>query len=338
MANRKASKLVVATPANVKPPFFYSIDIVGRCNLSCASCPQGNNAVRLEKHFMSPVMLHSILDKATSEAVVFGVGLFNWGEPFTHPKLPELVNVVNSFGLLCYLSSNLNSIPRLSEVLAEEPHSIRISCSGFTQEIYSKTHCKGDIEKVKANMRLLSQLRRPKTNVHVLWHRYEHNAHEEYLMREFAESLGFEFKPIEAYYMPLESVLDIWDRKAPLPEINGNLHTGLMEHRRLCAGRQMECRNQTQEITIDALGRVQLCCGVYDPSRFTLCNYLETPLRDIQAMRFSHSFCDRCIASGGHVYVAGYSHRSEGMVRHAAKKVYRKIAPLVPNSVLRMVL
>lgn len=284
---------------------------------------------------MSPHMLSEILAKANSEAVVFGVGLFNWGEPFTHPKLTELVRVVNEADCLCYLSSNLNSVPRLAEVLAEQPHSLRISCSGFTQQVYSKTHKQGDIEKVKKNMELVSRFNRG-TNVHMLWHRYEHNAHEEYLMREYCEQLGFEFKPIEAYYMPLETVLDVWDRNQPLPEMNGNLHTGLMEHKRLCAGRTMECRNQTQEITIDAMGRVQLCCGVYDSNRFTVCKYLETPLRDIQALRFSHSFCGRCIASGGHVYVAGYSHGNEGVVRHAAKKVYRKVAPLVPKSVLQM--
>jgi len=321
----------------MRPPFFFNIDIVGRCNLACTTCPQGNDAHRLPKHFMTPEMLSGILAKANSESVVFGVGLFNWGEPFTHPKLSELVKVVNDNDCLCYLSSNLNSVPRLYEVLAEEPHSLRISCSGFTQEVYSKTHNQGDIEKVKRNMELLARYNR-QTNVHLLWHRYKHNAHEEYLMREYCEQLGFEFRPTEAYYMPLETVLDIWDGAKPLPAINDNLHTGLWQHKHLCAGRKMECRNQTQEITIDALGRVQLCCGVYDSNKFTVCNYLETPLRDIQALRFSHNFCSRCIGSGGHIYVAGFSHRNESVVRHAAKKVYRKIAPLVPNAVLKMVL
>lgn len=319
----------------MKKPFFFNIDIAGRCNLSCPSCPQGNDPVRLEKHFIEHELLNDILTKATNEAVVFGCGLFNWAEPFTHPKLPELVKLVNDHDLLCYLSSNLNAVPRLAEVLAEEPHSIRISCSGFTQEVYSKTHKDGNINKVKANMRLLSQLRTPKTKVHVLWHHYRHNGCDTQLMRDFCEELGFEFRAVGAYYMPLETVLDIWDEKLPMPSLNDNLHTGLMEHKRLCAGRKMECRNQTQEITIDALGRVQLCCGVYDANKFTICNYLDTPLRDIQALRFSHSFCNRCIRNGGHIYISGHSHSNESMVRHAAKKIYRKIAPIVPKSVLR---
>ena len=283
-------------------------------------------------------MLDKVLLKATSEAVVFGVGLFNWGEPFTHPTLDEMVKVVHDYDLLCYLSSNLNSVNRLKEVLQQEPHSLRISCSGFTQEIYSRTHARGDISKVKEHMRKVSLLRSEKTKVHMLWHQYRHNAAEEPLMREFCEGLGFDFITVPAYYMPLESVLDIWSGAQPLPAIDSNLYTGLMEHKRLCANRSMPCRSQTQEITIDALGRVQLCCGVYDSSKFTLCDFLSTPLQNIQTLRFDHSFCSTCIRNGGHVYVSGHSHRGESLARKSAKAVYRRIAPMVPASVLRMVL
>lgn len=320
----------------MKPAFFFSIDIVGRCNLACPSCPQGNAPVRLAKNVMSAEMLDRVLSKAKGEATVFGVGLFNWGEPFTHPDLPAMVRTVNEHKLLCYLSTNLNSDRNLARVLKEEPHSIRISCSGFTQEVYERTHKGGDIERVKQNLARLRLLKSGRTNVHLLWHQYKHNAHEETRMRRFCESLGIEFRTVQAYLMPLETVLDGWDHWAVWDkDIYENLLTPMDEHKRLVAGRVMACRNQTQEITIDAGGQVQLCCGVYDPARFTVCDYLSTPLERIQAARFNHNFCSRCLRAGGHVYVAGYSHSDPGVVRNAAKAVYRKIAPMVPRAVLR---
>jgi MoaA/NifB/PqqE/SkfB family radical SAM enzyme len=286
---------------------------------------------------MQSHVLHQILMKAEQEAVVFGVDLFNWGEPFTHPDLPAMVRMVNSMGMMCNLSTNLNSDRNLSGVLAEEPHSIRISCSGFTQGIYGRTHTKGDIERVKLNMVEMAYRRTKKTRVYMLWHQYHHNWHEEPMMRAFCQQLGFEFETVPAYYMPLETVLDVWEGKQALPALDENLLTGLMEHKRLCGGRKMACRNQTQEITIDAAGMVQLCCGVYDSNKFTLCRYLDVALEDIQHARFNHSFCGRCANAGGHIYVTGYSHDDPGMVRSAAKAVYRRVAPFVPKAVLKAV-
>lgn len=322
----------------MKQPFFYSIDIVGRCNLVCPSCPQGNQDFRLDKVFMEPSLLNAILAKAKSEARVFGVGLFNWGEPFTHPNLAEMIKIVNSHKLLCYLSTNLNSSSNLKKVMAAAPHHIRISCSGYSQSVYSKTHRQGDILKVRENMLKMADLRHSDTQVYMLWHQYKHNQHEQAVMEQFCKSLGFKFRTVPAYYMPLETVLDIWSYKEPLPSIDENLLTGLLTHKILCQDRTMPCRNQTQEITIDALGQVQLCCGVYDPSKFTLCDYLNTSIERIQHIRFNHSFCDRCIRDGGHIYVTGHSYTDESLVRNLAKKVFPYVAPIVPKKVLAKLL
>jgi molybdenum cofactor biosynthesis enzyme MoaA len=300
--------------------------------------------VKLARDVMSQELLERILRKAKAEACVFGVGLFNWTEPFLHPDLPAMVRTVNDLGLLCHLSTNLNSDRNLREVLDAVPHEIRISCSGFTQEVYARTHTGGDIERVKWNMSQVAMWRNPATKVHLLWHQYKHNAREEAAMRHFCNALEIEFRTVEAYLMPLEKVLARWGEKSeglPLSgtksEVEELLLTSVQEHKGLCAGRKMPCRNQTQEITIDARGMVQLCCGVYDPEKFTVCEYLSTPIERIQAARVTHDFCSGCLRSGGHVYVAGYSHSDPSVVRNAAKAVYRQIAPWVPRALLRRV-
>ncbi len=301
----------------MKPIFFYNIDVISACNLACPSCPQGNSE-RLPKGLMAPELLIDILEKATRESRVSGVGLFNWTEPLLHPKIATLVEIVHSFGHLCYLSTNLNYFKTLPDVLKREPHSIRISCSGFTQKTYERTHKGGNIDRVKENMIKLSALRSHKTDVHMLWHSYRDNALEALEMEQFCKMLGFKFIPIDAFYMPLEKVLDVWNKRQPAPPINDLLLTSLDRHKSLCANRVETCRLQTRQMAIDALGNVQLCCSVYDPKKFTLANFLATKLEDIQSLKYGHSQCDSCIKQGGHIYSMGHTHTPPSKLREIA--------------------
>ena len=82
-------------------------------------------------------------------------------------------------------------------MLAENPETLLISISGWTREIYERLYKDGDIEKVSANMREVAKLKGPKTHVQVSWYkdRLQRTEHEEPLMQEFAESLGFACVP-----------------------------------------------------------------------------------------------------------------------------------------------
>src|SRR5689334_153588 len=128
--------------------FVFNIDVLGAgaCTLRCPCCPVGNMPkMHNRKGLMSTDLLQRILDKAVSECEVEAVMLFNWTEPLLHPELPELIRIVRNHGLRCDLSSNLNEMPRIDEVLRAEPTNLRISMSGFHQETYDKTHRGGDV-------------------------------------------------------------------------------------------------------------------------------------------------------------------------------------------------
>jgi hypothetical protein len=227
----------------MKPKFNFHIDVLGSCNLKCPSCPQGNSRdVPVPTGFMDPELLRKIMAKATTECDVGWVGLFNWTEPLLHPKLPELVDIVQSHGVPCLLSSNLNFMRDMDELLAKNPSRFRISLSGFTQPVYERTHKGGDIEEVKANMRLLAEAKRrtgSTTKIHVLYHRYLGNLDDEVLMRDFALGLGFDFEPVWAFMMPVEKILAYVDyEKAGAPPLvpsqpNGRGQTNGRRKRRL---------------------------------------------------------------------------------------------------------
>jgi len=295
--------------------FGFNIDVMGfgACNLSCPSCPVGNMTdVPNARGMLEPDLLRALLQKATTECKVNYVGLFNWSEPLLHPRLPELIRVVRSFGLQCTLSSNLNKLPNIEEVFRANPSSLRISCSGFRQENYGVTHRGGDIEVVKANMRKLVEARAAtgaSTELHMLYHRYRENLEDEVLMRNYCEELGINFIPAWAYFGPVEKVLafvdkdesttitqddrDIIDRLLlPLPEAI----EAAKRHK------YKPCLMQEEQISIDCKGNVQLCCNTYDTARFTLGSYLELPITQIQQMKYAHDTCSKCIGHGLHVY------------------------------------
>jgi hypothetical protein len=317
-----------------KPRFFFNIDTHGACNLRCPSCAVGNTIVKNPQGFMEVPLLERILDKAVSECDLEGVALFVWTEPFLHPKLPELIRVVNAHRTPCSLSTNLNVIKNVDNILAANPDSLRISLSGFYQQTYGITHRGGDIERVKANMLELANARErvgAKTRIHMMYHRYLGNLDEEVLMREYAGSLGFEFQPVWAFLLPLEKAgayLDhdlssfTEDDKKLMERLTVPLDTLppiLKKHR------GTSCYLQTQQISMDFKADVQLCCAVYDSSKFTLGNYLDLPLGEIQKRKYSHAMCDHCIATGLHAYQTGIEDAFDEVALQRVKARYRSV-------------
>ncbi|MBT3808057.1 MAG: radical SAM protein [Rhodospirillaceae bacterium] len=296
-----------------KTRWSFDIDIVGRCNLSCPSCPVGNmTGMQLQSGYMSPEFLDKVLAKALSECHVTNVALYNWTEPFIHPHLPEMVRVVKSHGVGCGLSTNLNLGKQIEAVVAAGPDQIKISLSGFSQETYGITHRGGDIELVKDNMIRLSEAKKASksnTRIIVAFHRYLHNQEDEREMRAFAQSLDFDFTTYWAYLMPLEknlAYLGHEDVSADLNEGDRSLIDRLalpldqaIEVSRAAPAR--DCQLRERQMAINSEGNVMLCCTVFDQSRYTLAPFLETSLEDLQAMKYGHSMCDTCMNEGLHV-------------------------------------
>jgi hypothetical protein len=201
----------------------------------------------------------------------------------------------------------------IDAILAENPYGFRISVSGFTQETYGYTHRGGNIERVKQHMVELAAARkrqRATTDVHVLYHRYKHNLADEAPMREFARSLEFRFAPVWAFMMPLEKILAYVNddpAEATLTAEDHDLVANLaLPLREAIAAsekhRDTPCTLRDAQMTLDFQGNVQLCCGIYDTRRFTLGPFLSTPFAELQAMKYAHDMCGRCMTRGVHVY------------------------------------
>ena len=294
--------------------FLVYIDVVGGCNLKCPSCPMGNSRnLPRTKGLMEPAMLNRIMKKAVNECKVVSVGLFNWTEPLLHPRLSELVRVVRSHGVPCSISTNLSVNKSFDDLLEANPEAIYISTSGFTQAVYERTHKGGDIELVKRNMKILAEESARcggKTHITVMFHRYRGNQQDEIYMRDFAKSLGFSFQTDHARMMPLEKTLAYIGHDLSMTQLTPDdyeilklLPIPLDEAMEIAVQHKTQpCSFLSSQIVIDVLGEVQLCCAVYDSSKYGIGNYLNTPLHHIQGFRHSHPMCAKCRNAGGHVY------------------------------------
>ncbi len=214
----------------------YFLEINSACNLRCPTCTKGNmEGYDHKTGLMDPELMEKILDKIkveNPEAIVF---LYGNSEPFLHPRLPECITAIKRRGLHPEISTNLNHVHRVPEVLDAGPDFIIISLSGFTQEVYVKGHAGGHIEKVKENMRILSEANRVlppqpkrfrsrveahraklkkyqpvpvnKVKIAVNYHVYNDNQHEVGLMKEYATSLGFDFFTSLARAISMENAI-----------------------------------------------------------------------------------------------------------------------------------
>lgn len=296
--------------------YYFNIEILGmgQCNLRCPSCPTGNyREIQNPMGMMSPELLDQIMAKAKRECIISGVGLFNWAEPLIHPKIGEMISAVKNHGVICDLSSNLNDIRNIEQALSANPSSLRISTSGFTQDVYGKTHRGGNIEVVKKNMKTLAELKEKlkiSTKIHVLYHRYKHNLDDERLMKRYAMDLGFDFIAAWAYFMPLEKMIAFLDGDPTgkmIKQEDRNVIDLLALHpaeavKMTREMKSMPCQLKDKQITLDFRGKTMLCCTLYDADKFGVGEYLSTPISEIQRNKKKQEICTRCTADGLHSY------------------------------------
>lgn len=298
-------------------PRILTVDIVGTCNLRCPSCPVGNIGAVNPSGLMSEELFHKIVEKAITDFGIESVVLFNWTESLLHPRVSRFVQHVKSLGLYCMLSSNLNVLNDADAIMESHPDHFRISLSGFTQEVYGKTHRQGNIERVKRNMTMLSTARQRagarQTRVVVYYHKYRHNLHEIAPMREFTHQLGFEFSDAWAYYMPLEKLLRLLDGQLPPEErrfVEDDFALPIVES--IEAARELgpdhRCHLLDDQLVVDVHGNLAICCTVYDlrdgPNR--LGTFLEMSPEDISRSKREHATCLQCTAHNIHLHYAYY--------------------------------
>ena len=128
-------------------------------------------------------------------------------------------------------------------------------------------------------------------------------------MRVYAESLGYEMEPAWAFFMPLEKMLAFVGSNMIDVTINAE-DRRIIDRLALPLTEALEaaknaphqpCPLRARQMAITAGGEVTLCCASFDQSKFTIGSYLDTPIDDLQEMKYRHKMCGACMNNGLHV-------------------------------------
>lgn len=297
-----------ANTISINNPYEAYIDVSGTCNLRCRSCQVYNHSPESFNHNnrgnMSFDLFCKILNKILTDMPdVLGIFMFNYGEPLLCPSLPEMIHEIHRRGLVAIISSNLSVKYDFDALIKAEPDIIKISISGFTQDVYSSTHNGGDIELVKRNMLEINTLRKKygtQTLVFVGYHVYKNNGGTDYdKAKQFCEELDYLFVPKNALFcnIPKKTGIDKYS-EIDLDFINNyyiNTKKILMHKKQI--SNESVCRNCIDRLFIDYNGDVFLCFMVmHNDAVFK--DYLSTQIDTIRDWQQNHYICNECKRCG----------------------------------------
>lgn len=150
--------LMSTTPGTTAAPYkqIY-FEISGICNAKCQWCVTGNRYLNGIKSgsFVDVSRFKESIAYMKAKGLIDGntcIALYNWGEPFLHPNLNEILEFLYQSRITYSLSTNASKLVTFTDKpVFETLSSITFSMCGFSQESYDKIH-KFNFEKIKANI------------------------------------------------------------------------------------------------------------------------------------------------------------------------------------------
>jgi len=268
------------TPRLLGMPYRYVIDPVNYCVLSCPLCPTGRKTLGRAPGKLPVDAYRRLVD--TIAPYAYYIDLFNWGEPFLHPDIFEMIQYASSRKIVVRISSNLNAFrARDAERLVRSGLTdLSVSVDGAEQETYEAYRVGGNLERVTDSVRSIVQAKRqlgsatPFINVRMLVTRKNEDAVQD--VRALAGELGadvFSFAPIFVTSHGIEDA-DEW-----LPA-NTALSCYQTTEGRYEVVNIWDCADLWEQMTINWDGSVLPCCWLHEPEH-DFGNVFVTSLRDV---------------------------------------------------------
>lgn len=301
---------------------FYTIDVMGTCNLKCLSCAHGAEGDQYKRGSMTLETYRRVVDKIVAEnEVVNHISLYSWGEPFLNPALPDMVAYLHRHGIAAALSSNLSikNDALFRKVLQQDPEYLKVSLSGYYPAAYDTTHQGGDIHLVRSNLlrlRYYIDHYRLNTVVDVNYHLYANNNRGNLRkMQDLCDELRFSLSQTYALVMPLERVIDKLEGR-PSPStlaLEKNLLVSVEEGIRAAAIANQEeqpCPFLENQTVINCDLSVPICCTTFNRGpNLVATNFLEVSPEQIAAGKQKAAICRTCVAHGLPAYNLGLNRR-----------------------------
>lgn len=287
---------------------YFTVDLLGSCNLACGSCPHSIVDHEVPKGIMDFETVKKVIDKIKLDSPeTTHISCYSWGEPLLHPKVSEIVDYVHQNGMAVALSSNLslNFEQRIEKLVKSEPEYLKVSVSGYYSKAYNATHQGGDINLVKSNLyRIRHYMDKHKSNmlVDINYHLYRDNYGKNLEMfQSLAEELGFLLSTTYALIMPLERVINYLDGKPDIQTmmLQKNLLVDIDEAIDVSSQRiakSTKCPFRENQVNVNADLTVPVCCTVFERGDNVVAkNFLETSLQEIEINKKNVKVCEKCM-------------------------------------------
>tara|TARA_B100001093_G_scaffold493829_1_gene536443 strand:- start:1167 stop:2510 length:1344 start_codon:yes stop_codon:yes gene_type:complete len=310
---------------------YYTVDILGSCNLKCASCPHSIEDTDVPKGSMSFDVFKSVFDKIIKETPsISHISLYSWGEPLLHPHIDKIIDYVHEKNVAVALSSNLSIKfeKRIEKIIKSAPDYLKVSLSGFYPEAYDNTHQGGDINLVKNNLYLIKKLLdkyKVQTLIDINYHLYRDNSGENIeQMEKLADELGFALSKTYALVMPLERVISHVNGKPDLQteQLQNNLLVTIDEGIKASSEVPLPkntCPFRENQININADLSVPVCCTVWKrDDNVVASNFLESNVSEINKNKKNVDLCNKCMNLRLPEYNMGFNKR--GWEKYAKEK------------------
>lgn len=187
-------------------PFMINFELGNECNANCLYCRNEKGDIYdinperktewIPKGKLPFDVYTSIIDECQNHLVM--AVLYANGEPFLYKDLFNAVRYASERRVATMTATNgqLLNERNCQELLAAGLDFIKIAISGFTREIYSIQHRRGNIEQVKNNIRNLVRLNKAGRYGMIVmldYILYRYNAHELEAVKQFCRELDIIF-------------------------------------------------------------------------------------------------------------------------------------------------
>jgi radical SAM protein with 4Fe4S-binding SPASM domain len=257
-------------------PYYAFIDPTNRCTLKCPFCPAGNGSLKQPRGKMAYENFQRAMDLLGPH--LFELSLYNWGEPFLHRRIFDMIRCAKQYDIRVQISSNLNHFGpgRAEELVRSGADELIVSIDGITPATYSKYRVGGDFNTVIDNLMRIAEARRrlgsDKPYLIYQFLVFRHNEHEIEQARLFGRKVGADqVKIIPAWcsdpeWIPENERYSRYRKKPARVEVK--------------APKDASCHWLWNSIVVNWDGSVHPCCSHHDAS-LSFGNIFEQPFEEV---------------------------------------------------------
>ncbi len=304
-------------PVRYFPAVYFEISDI--CNATCPWCERGSRT-RKDRPFESnksnrgkafiplSVFMDRILFLMKKKFIIPGctiIHLYNWGEPFLHPYIYEIISFLKEAGLFCGLSTN-GSIEIENKVPFDHVHHLYMSMPGLTQESYDRAHgfsAKKTLETIIKSVENAKKANINPESIYLYAHEYKQNKLEVKQIEKFARNLGVSFLTNRAFFNCFEYAEQYMQGNLPskiLEKAQEDLYLRSPENYIMPENpvNSSETCAQFLYLSLSHTGKLSVCCNAsLEPDEYEILDFDSNPeitYSEIQAIRKNSRLCIKC--------------------------------------------